>query len=399
MTKTHATTRRSVLASAAGLLATPALMGRAQAAQRGVSDTEIIIGMMTDLSGVTAVQGANAAASIRMAFDECNAAGGIYGRTIRFITEDMQYMVPKAVQAMNKLVNRDNIFLSFASGGTPQMDAVLPMMIEKGVPSVFPLTCARSMYEPLNKYKYGQFSSYYDQMRACVKYFAEVRGRKVFGSMYQDTDFGRDVHAGVVGQVKAMGLTLAATSASRPTDTDFNAQVARLKEAGCDMVCMGTIVKDTVVILQTARKMGWAPDFCGQFATYSTAVAGAPGEPAEGFFSMSPGLYAYPDDPRPAVREVAARYKQRFGMDINYLGEAGYAGAICLIEALQRAGRDLNGDTFQQAMERTRDWRDMFGGPPLTITATDHHASTQSFLSVVKKTRWTPVVSEPLGYA
>jgi hypothetical protein len=40
----------------------------------------------------------------------------------------------------------------------------------------------------------------------------------------------------------------------------------------------------------------------------------------------------------------------------------------------------------------------MFGGPPLTITASDHHASTQSFLSVVKKARWTPVVAEPLGY-
>ena len=59
---------------------------------------------------------------------------------------------------------------------------------------------------------------------------------------------------------------------------------------------------------------------------------------------MSPGLYAYPDDPRPAVREVAARYKERFGIDINYLGEACYAGAVCVIEALQRAGRDLNGD-------------------------------------------------------
>ena len=47
---------------------------------------------------------------------------------------------------MNKLVNRDNIFLAISSGGTPQMDAVLPMMLEKHVPSVFPLTCARSMY-------------------------------------------------------------------------------------------------------------------------------------------------------------------------------------------------------------------------------------------------------------
>ena len=232
------------------------------------------------------------------------------------------------------------------------------------------------MYLPLSTYKYGQFSSYYDQMRSCVKYFAETKGSKVIGSMYQDTDFGKDIHAGVVAQVEAMKLKLGAVAASRPTDTDFNAQVTRLKEAGCDLVCMGTIVRDTIIILQTAHKMGWDVDFCGQFATYSTAVAEAPGEPAEGFYSMSPGLYAYPDDPRPAVREVTARYKQRFGIDINYLGEAGYAAAVCLIDVLQRAGRDLNLDTFQKSMESIKDWRDMFGGPPLTITPADHHAST-----------------------
>ena len=95
----------------AGLLAAPAIIGRAAAATRGVSDTEIVIGMMTDLSGVTAVQGTNAANSIRMAFDDVNEKGGINGRKIRFIVEDMEYLVPKAVQAMNKLVNRDNIFL------------------------------------------------------------------------------------------------------------------------------------------------------------------------------------------------------------------------------------------------------------------------------------------------
>ena len=278
------------------------------------------------------------------------------------------------------------------------MDAVLPMMIEKQVPSVFPLTCARSMYLPLSPYKYGQFSSYYDQMRSCVKYFAETKGRKVFGSMYEDTDFGKDIHAGVVDQVNAMKLKLGARRGVPADRNRLQRSGQRLKEAGCDLVCMGTIVKDTIIILQTARKMGWDVDFCGQFATYSTAVAEAPGEPAEGFYSMSPGVYAYPDDPRPAVREITARYKQRFGIDINYLGEAGYAAAVCLIEVLQRAGRDLNLDTFQKSMESIKDWRDMFGGPPLTITATDHHASTQSFLSVVKKTRWTPVVAEPLGY-
>ena len=112
MQPTRVVTRRSVLAGTAGLLATPAIIGRAAAATRGVSDTEIVIGMMTDLSGVTAVQGSNAAKSIRMAFDDINEKGGINGRKVRFIVEDMEYLVPKAVQAMNKLVNRDDIFLS-----------------------------------------------------------------------------------------------------------------------------------------------------------------------------------------------------------------------------------------------------------------------------------------------
>jgi branched-chain amino acid transport system substrate-binding protein len=398
MTKTRATTRRALLAGAAGLSVSPAILGRAAANTRGVSDTEIVIGMMTDLSGVTAVQGTNAANSIRMAFDEANAKGGVNGRKIRFIVEDMEYLVPKAVQAMNKLVNLDRIFLSISSGGTPQMDAVLPMMIENHVPSVFPLTCARSMYLPLSPYKYGQFSSYYDQMRACVNYFGNTKAKKTIGSMYEDTDFGKDIHAGIVDQVKVMGLKLGATTAFSPTATDFNAHVSRIKEAGCDLVCMGTIVRDTIIILQTARKMGWDVDFCGQFASYSTAVAEAPGEPAEGFYSMSPGIYAYPDDPRPAVRDVTARYKQRFGIDINYLGEAGYAAAQCLLDVMQRAGRELNVDTFQKSMEGIRAWRDIFGGPPLTLTSDDHHASTQSFLSVVRQKRWTPVVGEPLGY-
>ena len=398
MNTASAISRRVLLAGSAGYLASPAIIGRAAAATRGVTDTEIVIGTMTDLSGVTAVQGVNNANAMRLAFDEANERGGIHGRTIRWIAEDMEYIVPKAVQAMNKLLNRDNIFFAIGNGGTPHNDAVMPSMFEKNVPNVFPLTCARSMYEPFNRLKFGQFASYYDQMRAGVKYFVGQRGKKVVGSMYQDTDFGRDVHAGVVAQLQAMGLTLAAETAHRPTDTDFNAALARHHDAGCDLICMGTIVRDTTIILQTARKMGWNVDFCGQFASYSTAVAEAPGEPAEGFYSMAPALYRYPDDPKPAVQAFTAKYRKRFGIDVNYLGEAGYTCANFTIAALEKAGRDLTLDSFISALESMQDWHDIFGGPALSLSPTNHHASSQSFLSVVKNTRWTPVMDAALGF-
>ncbi len=398
MRKPSAIRRRSLLAGSAGLLFAPAIIGRAAAATRGVSDTEIVIGMMTDLSGVTAVQGSNAAKAIRLAFDAANAQGGVAGRKIRFIVEDDEYLVPKAVQAMNKLLNRDNIFISVGGGGTPHMDAVLPSLIEKQVPNVFPLTCARSMFEPLSPYKFGQFASYYDQMRAAVKYFVAERGKKTIGIMYQDTDFGKDNLAGAQAQIQAMGLKVAAVTGHRPTDTDFNAPLTVMRDAKCDAIMMGTIVKDTTIIAQTARKMGWDVDLVGQFASYSTAVAEAPGGAAEGFYSMSPALYRYGDDPHPQVQAFFKAFRDANGIDPNYLGEAGYTQALFVLDVLRKVGRDLTTENFIAGMEDMKDWHDIFGGPPLSLSATDHHASSQSFLSVVKNARWVPVVDGPLSF-
>jgi branched-chain amino acid transport system substrate-binding protein len=113
---------------------------------------------------------------------------------------------------------------------------------------------------------------------------------------------------------------------------------------------------------------------------------------------MSPALYHYPDDPTPAIRAFNDAYRKTFGFAPNYLGQAGYTGATFAIAALEKAGRDLTLDSFITAMESMKDWHDIFDGPPLSLSPTNHHASSQSFLSVVTKTRWTPVVADPLSY-
>ena len=381
---------------AAGLLMTTTVT-RAADPVRGVTDTEIVIGTITDLSGVTAVQGVNNSDAVRMAFDEANEKGGVHGRKIKYIVEDNQYQVPRAVQAMNKLLNNDNVFATIDDGGTPMNDANMPAQFAKGVPNMFPLTSARSMYEPYNKLKFAQFASYYDQMRAAVKYFAEKKGRKSFCVTYQDSDFGKDVLAGVVAETAALGLKVIETTAHRPTDTDFNAPMSKLHDAGCDVVMLGTIVRDTNIIIQTARKMSWDVDLVGQFAAYDTAVASLPGGATEGFYCMTPALYAYPDDPRPAVQDFAKRYKARYGRDPNFHGEVGYTAASMVLIGLDKAGKDLTVDSFIHAMETINDYKDIFGSA-LSFGPDQHHGSTRSFLTVVKNGRWSAVEQQALGY-
>jgi branched-chain amino acid transport system substrate-binding protein len=388
---------RDWLSIVAGSLLMFASVAHAAGPVRGVTDTEVIIGTITDLSGVTAVQGVNNSDAVRMAFDEANEKGGVHGRKIKYIVEDNQYQVPRAVQAMNKLLNNDGVFATIDNGGTPMNDANMPAQFAKNVPNMFPLTAARSMYEPYNRLKFAQFASYYDQMRAAVKYFAEKKGRKAFCVTYQDSDFGKDVLAGVVAQTKAMGLKIVETTAHRPTDTDFNAPMSKLHDAGCDVVMMGTIVRDSNIIIQTARKMNWDVDLVGQFASYDTAVASLPGGATEGFYCMTPALYAYPDDPRPAVQEFAKKYKARYGRDPNFHGEVGYTAANLVLLGLEKTGKDLNVDSFIKAMESITNYKDIFG-TELSFGPEQHHGSTRSFLTVVKNGRWVPVEQEALGY-
>jgi branched-chain amino acid transport system substrate-binding protein len=336
--------------------------------------------------------------SWRMVFDEANAAGGINGRKIKYIVEDNQYQIPRSVQAANKLINRDGVFMMVANGGTPMNNATMPDQLAKGVPNVFPLTSARSMYEPLHHLKFGLAASYYDQMRAGVKLFVEQHHSKTICAMSQDTDFGRDVMDGARDQLKAMNMKLAAETLHKPTDTDFSASVARLRDANCDLILVGGIVRDSVQIISAVRKTGWKVDMLGQAASYDEAVAEVPGGVTEGFYSMTPVLYVAAEGKTPAVKEFGEKYKKLYGKEPNFAAQLGYTAGQLVVLAMQKAGKDLTTDSFVSGMESIKDWHDIFGSPPMSFSATKHQGSNESFLCVVKSGHWEPVSTTPVGY-
>ena len=384
-----------IAAVAAVALTVPATAGENV---RGVTDTEIVIGTYTDLSGVTAVWGVNDVNAYRMAFDEANAAGGINGRKIRYIVEDMQYQVPRAVQAANKLINRDNVFIMVSNAGTPMNNATMPEQLAKGVPNIFPYSGARSMYSPLHHMKFGYSASYYDMERAGVKLFAEKFGKKRFCAMSQDTDYGRDVMDGARDQLKAMNIPLMAETLHKPTDTDFSAAVAKLRDADCDVILLGTIVRDTVQIVSALRKIGWHVDILGNEPIYDQSVADVPGGATEGIYTMTATLYVDPRDPLPAVHEFATKYERLYGHPPNFAAEIGYSAAELVVLALQKAGRDLTTDGLIAALESIKDYQDIFGSPTMSFSASKHQGSTEAFLCQVKDGKWAQVGTESYSY-
>lgn len=385
--------RWSIVAAvaAAGVFAA-APTARAQAPQ-GVADAEIVLGMQTDISGPAATWGVAVRNGIQMRFDEENARGGVNGRRIRFIVEDSQYQVPRAVQAVNKLINRDRVFAMIGNIGTPMNNAVFADQFAANIPNMFPFSGARSMYEPFHRLKFAALPSYYGEVRSAVRHFVRTAGKSRVCALYQDTEFGQEMFEGARDETRALGLPLVETATNRPTDTDLTAQVTRLRNANCDLVVLGTIVRDTIIAYTTARRMGWNVDMVGTLATFDLNVSAAANNGTEGFFATSSIDAPYADSPNAAVRAWVEAYRARYNAAPNPPAQLGYVYADLVIRGLQGAGRALTTDTFIQAMERIADYQDPFGGPRMSFGPQKRLGTEVSSLYQVRGGRWERIVT------
>jgi branched-chain amino acid transport system substrate-binding protein len=383
--------KTATIAAAAASLATAA-----SAQTRGVTASEVTLGMHTDLSGVAATYGVSSSNAVKMRFDEINDGGGINGRKIKVIIEDTAYQVPKAVQACNKLINRDKVFAFVAPLGTPMNNACFKDQFAVGVPNLFPLSAARSMYEPYERLKFYGAASYVDQVRSGVEYFAKQKGKKAVCVMYQDTDFGKEVLEGAEQQTKKLGIKVVETTAHKPTDQDFTAPIGKLRSAGCDLIIMGTIVRDSIVPYTTARKAGWNDvDFLGSAAVYDLVVGAAQG--MEGFYGMGLTEMPYVDSGVASVKTFVENYKKKFNVDPNIGAVYGYVAADLTVQGLKNAGKDLTLDSFIKGMEAIKNYKDIFNGPQVSFGPNIRQGANSSFLAQVKGGKWVRV-TEPLSF-
>ena len=356
----------------------------------GVTDEEVVFGTHSDLTGPIAIWGTGIVNAMRMRFDEANAAGGVHGRQIRVVVEDTQYQVPKAISAANKLINRDKVFAILLAVGTQTNIAAMKQQLPAGVPNLFPASGARAMVEPFQELVLSQMGLYYEEIRAGVKYFVEEHAKTTPCAIYHDSDYGVEILDATRDQAADMGLTVGATSAHKPTDVEFTGAVLKLREAGCDLVMVGLVHRDTILVLEAARKMGWDDvAWVGNEAAYGQVIADQKSGSGEGYYAFVPIPLVYEDDDRlaPEVRDWLVRYRERFGAPPGLPAMVGYRGADLAVRGLELAGRDLTRESMISALESLTEYTDLFGNK-LTFGPDDHKGVDTSALSQIQNGRW-----------
>ena len=191
-----------------------------------------------------------------------------------------------------KLIDRDQIFSMVGPMGSPTVLAAQDFVLDAGVTQLFPLTAAEFTFKldpakPRDQLKFSNLLPYVKSTRAALKYMMDWKHYFFPCIMFQDDEYGKNVFDGFTQQLAAMKIKSGTETSYKRGASDFSAQVARMKADGCDLVVLGTVIRETIGAMTEARKIGWTVDFLGAGPTNVIEVPALGKDAVEGLYAAA----------------------------------------------------------------------------------------------------------------
>ena len=363
----------------------------------GATDTEIKIGQTNPFSGPAssyATIGKTQAAYIKMINDQ----GGVNGRKINLIQYDDAYSPPKAVEQVRKLVESDEVLLTFQVLGTPSNAAVQKYLNSKKVPQLFAATGASRFTDPKNfPWTMGFNPNYFVEGRIYGQYILKEHPNAKVGVLYQNDDLGKDylngIKAGLGDKAAKMIVAEASYEVSDPT---IDSQILKIKDAGADLFFSATTPKQAAQAIKKIYELGWKPVHILDINATSVGAVMKPAglEASKGVISVNYGKDpldpTWKDDPgMKKYFEFMAKYYPDGDKDSSF-NSYGYMTSQLMIHVLEKCGDNLTRENvMKQATSLKNVQLDLsLPGVVNTTTPDDYRVNKQLQMMKFNGERW-----------
>ncbi|MFC1822235.1 ABC transporter substrate-binding protein [Thermodesulfobacteriota bacterium] len=372
-----------------GLVCLSILFGASSAmAQMGVTDTEIKIGSILDLSGPAATAGVALRKGHKVLIDYVNSQGGVHGRKIKYIVEDDKYSPPQTVAAAKKLVTRDEIFCMFNNTGTAHAESISRFITKNKVPLLFPATAAYKVTHPPKKYVFGIYSNYESEAKLHADYIANiVKNPKVFVQRF-DTDFGKNTSLSLQEQLGHYGIKIVGEATHKYSTKDFSSHVLKAKQAGANVMPIYSLGPPTAKIAVECKKLNYQPLFILFSSSSVDEILDLAGSVLEDCVGTK--INALNTNPHPEIQKYIKLMKAA-GHQATQVQQSGYFSARTVIMALQQTGRDLTTDNLIKTLESWKDY-DAVAFAPLTYGPNRRQGPNGALWWTVKNKAWEYLV-------
>ena len=225
----------------------------------GKGDT-IKLGWMGSLTGEQAAYGICESQTLKMMVAEKNAQGGILGKQIELICYDTKGDAQEAVNVAKRLCAQDKVCAIIGPNASGQCIAIQSVLDQYKVPDLSTVATNEKVTVQDGKLKEYNF-------RVC---FLDPQQGKIAGSFVYDElkfdkaailydindDYAKGLKDNFIKVFTAKGGTIVAEEAYTGGDTDFTAQLTKIKEADPQIIFTPIFYQDFIMIHKQARTLG-----------------------------------------------------------------------------------------------------------------------------------------------
>jgi ABC-type branched-subunit amino acid transport system substrate-binding protein len=257
---------------------------------------------------------------------------------------------------VRKLVESDEVLLTFQIIGTPSNAAVQKYLNQKQVPQLFAATGATRFTDPKNfPWTMGYNPNYQTEGRIYARYILQNYPKARIGVLFQNDDLGRDYVTGLKAGLGAMAQNMIVAETSYElSDPTIDSQIVKLKSAGADLLFDASTPKFAAQAIKKVADLDWKPIHILDINATSVGAVMKPAglENAKGVISVN-----YGKDPLDPTWKDDAGMKRYFEFMAKYYPEGdkdsnfniyGYSTTQLLIHVLKACGDNLTRDNVMK---------------------------------------------------
>jgi len=285
-------TRRNALLTGVGAIAAPFVITTPGFGQTG----PIKIAGLVSLTGSGSPFGPNNRAAHQAVVDQVNAAGGLLGRKIEYLSEDDQTNAEAGVRGARKLIDVDKVSALMSVWASAVGTAVLPLCWENKV-MMLAISAADTIAElPHQGYFVRTQPHTVLQAKQFAKFILAQNAKSAYLIMPQ-TPFTESVLTTIRQEVEPKGVKVG-TAVIDNKKTSFRSEIDEMVRANPDIFMMGGYVAENIVMAKDLFRAGYKGKVMGfAYGIVPAFIDGAGKEAAEGIYSIA--------DPSPAFDSSA----------------------------------------------------------------------------------------------
>jgi branched-chain amino acid transport system substrate-binding protein len=303
----------------------------------------IKIGVTEPLTGAVAASGTYVTNGAKIAADIINRKGGVLGKQLELVIEDNKSNPREAVNSVEKLILKDKVPVLMGAWSSTYTLAVMPKLIEYGVPMVVETASSSKITTAGNPWIFRTSPTSAMEAQAFSKLLSTYSPAiKKVDFLAVNNDWGLGATIAFKKMLEEKGIEIGTTVSMSPDATDLSAQLASLKNTGSDTLIVTSGIEQLTLAIRQAAEQRVSQRIITTGGSFPEPLLKTPGP--KGYVSQHLLFFApwaierskYPAIAKEYVNEWNARKLDFAGLTEGFRG---YDAILTIAEAIRLAGK------------------------------------------------------------